>query len=144
MRHIRAICETSQFSCPNPSKAPLYPWKFAARPWARVHIDHTGPFCGKLFLIVIDAYSKWMDVQIVPSTASEVTIAKLRQVVSDNSSGFTSTELKRFLSENGIRKVLVSPYYLSSNGLAEQAVGTFKITMKKLDRPMEVRISKFY
>ncbi|XP_019848905.1 PREDICTED: uncharacterized protein K02A2.6-like [Amphimedon queenslandica] len=69
-------CETCEVNRPNPLKAPLHPWAFPARPWAGVHIDHAGPFCGKLFLIVIDANSKWMDVHIVPSTASEVTIAK--------------------------------------------------------------------
>ena len=146
-------CETCQTNRPTPSKAPLHPWEFPTRPWARIHIDHAGPFHGKLFLVIIDAYSKWIDVQIVPSTSSEATIAKLRvifstfglpeQIVSDNASGFTSTEFKLFLSENGIRHTLVSPYHPSSNGLAERAVQTFKSTVKKLEGPMEVRLSKF-
>uniref|UniRef100_A0A1X7TEG4 Integrase catalytic domain-containing protein n=1 Tax=Amphimedon queenslandica TaxID=400682 RepID=A0A1X7TEG4_AMPQE len=140
-------CETCEVNCPNPLNAPLHPWAFPARPWAGVRRDHAGPFCGKLFLIVIDAYSKWMDVQIVPSTASEVTTAKLRvifatfglpeQVVSDNTSGFTSTEFKQFVSESGIRQVLVSPYHQSSNGLAEQAVAIFNNIVKKFESPME-------
>ena len=48
------------------------------RPWTRLHIDHAGPFHGKLFLVVVDAHSKWIDVQIVKSTASNSTIAVLR------------------------------------------------------------------
>ena len=93
-----------------PPKAPLHPWELPSCPWARVHIDHAGPFQGKLFLLLVDAHSKWMEVHIVPSTSAEATIAKLRnifatfglpeQLVSDNSSSFTSTEFQKFLMEN--------------------------------------------
>lgn len=124
-------CDTCQVNRSTPSKAPLHPWEWPSRPWSRIHIDHAGPFHGKLFLIVIDAHSKWLDVHIVSSTSAECTINKLRsifathglpeQLVSDNGSGFTSEEFKRFLQANGIRQVLVSPYHPSSNGLAERA-----------------------
>ena len=44
-----------------PSRAPLYPWKWPAKPWERIHIDFFEK--GKLnFLIVVDAYSKWLEV----------------------------------------------------------------------------------
>ncbi len=146
-------CETCQVNRPAPAKAPLHPWEWPSRPWSRIHVDHAGPFLGKLFLVVIDAYSKWMDVVVVNSTSSECTINKLRsiftvhglpeQVVSDNGSSFTSTEFKQFLQANGIRQVLVSPYHPSSNGLAERAVQTFKSAVKKLDGPIELRLSRF-
>ena len=146
-------CDTCQVNRAAPSKAPLHPWEWPSRPWSRIHIDHAGPFHGKLFLIVIDAHSKWMDDHIVSSTSAECTINKLRsifaihvipeQVVSDNGSGFTSDEFKRFLQANGIRQVLVSPYHPSSNRLAERAVQTFKSAVGKLDGPMEVRITRF-
>uniref|UniRef100_A0A1X7VTS0 Integrase catalytic domain-containing protein n=1 Tax=Amphimedon queenslandica TaxID=400682 RepID=A0A1X7VTS0_AMPQE len=83
------------------------------------------------------AYSKWMYVKIVLSTASKVTIAMLRvifatsglpdQVVLDNDSGFTSTELKKFLSGNGIQQVLVSAYHLFFNESTERTVGTLRV-----------------
>ena len=147
-------CEVCQVNRPSPTKAPLHPWEWPSRPWSRIHIDHAGPFQGKLFLIIIDAHSKWMVVHVVSSTSAEVTIAKLRsvfaihglpeQVVSDNGSGFTiSTEFQQFLSDNGVKQTFTSPYHPSSNGLAERAVQTFKSTVTKLDGSMDIRLSKF-
>ena len=109
---------------------------------SRIHLDHAGPFQGKYFLIIIDAYSKWMDVQIVNSTSTDSTIAKLctiEQIVSDNRSAFTSHKFKRFLAANGLQQILTFP---SSNGTAERAVQTFKNAVIKLEGPMEVRLSK--
>jgi hypothetical protein len=110
-------CHVCQISRPTPVKAPLHPWEWPTRPWARLHIDHAGPFHGKLYLVLVDAHSKWIDVQIVSSTSAEVTIAKLcnifathglpEQIVSDNDSGFTSAEFKQF--------ILTSPYHPLSN-----------------------------
>lgn len=63
--------------------------------------------------------------------------------MSDNGSGFTSLEFRQFLSANGVKQILTSPYHPSSNGLAERVVQTFKATVSKLIGPMEVRLSRF-
>ena len=76
-------CEACLLDRPNPSKAPLHPWECPTCPWARVHNDHADPFHGRKFLVVVDAYSKWIDVHIVTSTSSEATIAKLRVILSN-------------------------------------------------------------
>ena len=145
-------CKICQLHHSMPSKAPLHPWEFPSRPWVRVHIDHLGPFLGKLYLLLIDAHSKWMEVHIVPSTSTEATIEKLRiifgthgipeQLVSDNGSGFTSREFSLFMERNGIKHILTSPYHPSSNGLAERAVQTFKNGIKKLEGDVQERISR--
>ena len=131
-------CSTCQSHHPAPAKAPLHPWEWPFRPWAQVHVNHAGPFCWKIYLILIDAHSKWMEVHIVPSTSAENTIAKLRDIfathgvpVSDNGSGFTSAEFTQFMDHNGIKHTLVSPYHPASNGLAEHAVQTFKTINSK-------------
>ena len=144
-------CDVCQSNRKSPPKAPLHPWEWPSQPWSRLHIDHAGPFHGKLFLIIVDAYSKWIEVKIVSSTSTEATIAALRpifttfglpqQLVSDNGTGFTSTEFKQFLSQNGIKQILTSPYHPSSNGLAERAVQTFKDAVTKLEGHMTVEIS---
>eukprot|EP00731_Ephydatia_muelleri_P012870 Em0007g180a len=108
--------------------------EWPSKPWSRLHIDHAGPFLGKIFLIVFDAYSKWLEVVPVVSTSSQQTIRELRHlfathglpeiVVSDNGTAFSSTEFGCFVKHNGIRHIRCAPYHPSSNGLAERAVQT--------------------
>ena len=48
-------CITCQVQRSAPPKAPLHPCDYPQRPWSRIHIDHAGPFLGKLYLIIFDA-----------------------------------------------------------------------------------------
>lgn len=114
-------CHSCQANQPNPSVAPLHPWVWPDSPWKWVHVDFAGPFQGHTFLIAVDAYSKWPEVIIMPSTTSEKTIDVLRtmfaqyglpeHLVSDNGPQFTSTEFKQFLKGNHIKHILSAPYH---------------------------------
>ena len=73
-------CDPCQRSRHLPAAAPLHPWEWPQRPWARVHIDYAGPFLGHMFLILVDAHSKWLEVKQVPSATSSYTIDKLRSI----------------------------------------------------------------
>ena len=137
-----------------PSKVTLHPWEWPERAWCRVHVDHAGPFEVSMFLIVIDAYSKWMEVIPVRHTTWQTTTDILRDffathgltemLVSDNRTPFTSPEFQEFVSKNAIRHVLISQYHPSSNGLTERAVQTFKSAMWKMSTgPIETRIARF-
>lgn len=45
------------------SSAPLTaltPWPWPTKPWYRIHADFLGPFENKVYLIIIDAHSKWL------------------------------------------------------------------------------------
>ena len=55
-------CFNCQSTRHRPPPAPLHPWEWPERPWSRLHADYAGPFLGKMFLIVVDAYSKWLEV----------------------------------------------------------------------------------
>ena len=67
-------CTSCQEHQRAPARAPLHPWEWPSRPWTRVHIDYAGPFMGKMFLIAVDAHSKWLEVKSVPSATSFHTI----------------------------------------------------------------------
>lgn len=43
-------------------RVPLTLWPGPERPWMRVHSDFLGPFYGRMFMIVLDAHSKWPEV----------------------------------------------------------------------------------
>lgn len=147
-------CATCQSHQSKPPCSPLHPWEWPGRPWSRVHVDYAGPFMGKMFLLIIDAHSKWMDIHCVNSATSSMTIEKLRTtfashglpeiVVTDNGSNFMSSEFKSFLQKNGIRHITSAPYHPSSNGLVERAVRTFKQGMKKQsDGTVETKLNRF-
>ena len=106
---------------------------------------------GNTFLLVIDAHSKWLEVVMVPSTSSHVTMQKLRgifathglpeTIVSDNAAGFTSVEFQEFLTRNGIRHITSAPYHPSTNGLVERAVQTGM--RKASEGDMETKVARF-
>ena len=128
-------CATCQSHQSKPPCSPLHPWEWPGRPWSRVHVDYAGPFMGKMFLLIIDAHSKWMDIHCVNSATSSMTIEKLRTtfashglpeiVVTDNGPNFMSSEFKSFLQKNGIRHITSAPYHPLSNGLEESSPDFF-------------------
>ena len=73
-------CHECQINRKSPAPAPLHPWEWPTRPWARIHIDFAGPFLGKRFLVVVDAHSKWLEVVPVPNLTSQTTIDTLRSI----------------------------------------------------------------
>ena len=133
-------CPNCQFNrCKSPLKV-SNPWIWPTRPWQRIHLDFAGPMDGVMYLIVVDAKSKWMEVLPMSSTTTATILRVLRflfslhglpeEIVSDNGPQFVSQEMKDFLKSNGIRQCLSSPYHPASNGEAERAVRTFKDAMK--------------
>ncbi len=134
-------CSSCQQCQAAPPAAPMQPWTWPTRPWSRLHIDFAGPIAGKMFLVVIDAHSKWIEVFPMTTATSLTTIQQLRRlfsqfglpetIVSDNGTQFSSAEFQEFCRLNGIHHIRVSPYHPSSNGLAERAVKIFKQGLKK-------------
>ena len=135
-------CSTCQYNQNNLVSAPVHSWEYPASPWERLHVDFAGPFMGKMFFVVVDAFSKWIEVEAMNSSTAAATVKCLRKiyathglpqvVVSDNGPAFIRKEFKEFLKSNGIRHVLAAPYHPASNGQAERMVRTFKESMKAL------------
>lgn len=90
-------------------EAPIHPWEFPTRPWTRVHINFAGPFLGHMFLVAVDAYSKWPVVKIMYITTATHTVEVMRsifadcgicdQIVCDNGPQFVSEEFRTFLKK---------------------------------------------
>jgi hypothetical protein len=150
-------CTPCQQLQPTMPLVPMHPMVWPEKSWQRVHIDYAGPFKGNMFLVCIDAHSKWPEVVKTNDTSSRGTIKKLmeifsrwglpEQLVSDNGPQFCSEEFKQFLKANGIKHVRSSPYHPRSNGLAERMVRTFKNAMKaalhESTLDMSIMLSKF-
>ena len=48
--------------------------------WSRLHLDFAGLFVGSMYLVLVDTYSKWLEVVIMNSITSISTIEKLQQI----------------------------------------------------------------
>ena len=75
---VRA-CTVCQSTRKQPPVAPPHPWAWPEKPWARVHIDYAGPFEGRMFLLIIDAHSKWLEIHATNTSTSTATIELLRK-----------------------------------------------------------------
>ena len=147
-------CELCQLNRPPDHPVTVHPWEFPKKPWVRLHIDYAGPVMGKMFLVLIDAHSKWLEVKVVSSATSSVTMQHLRSIfsthglpeilVSDNGSCFTSHEFGQFMRNNGIRHICTAPYHPASNGQAERAVKIVKQALKNCTKDaVETQLSRF-
>ena len=126
----------------SPPAATLHAWEYPSGPWERIHLDFAGPFLGKMFLIVVDAFSKWLEVEMLNSSTSAITVSRLRRifalhglpqvVVTDNGPAFIGPEFLEFMEKNSIKHLRSAPYHPSSNGQAERMVRSFKEAMKCL------------
>jgi len=147
-------CPECQVNQKSAAVAPLHPWEWPSHPWTRLHIDFAGPLEGRMFLIVVDSYSKWLDAIPVSSANSASIIRELRKlfgthgipeiVISDNRTAFTSVEFSEFVKRNGIQHLRTAPYHPATNGLAERVVQTFKTAMKKTTTgSIDARLARF-
>lgn len=120
----------------NPKKSELIPWSRPSGVWQRVHIDFFGPYHNSYFLLVLDAYSKWLEVKEMKKITTDNTIVELREIfgrwglpvtlVSDNGAQLTSHVFTTFLKSNGIVHLRTAPGHPATNGAAENAVKTTK------------------
>ncbi|XP_032077736.1 uncharacterized protein K02A2.6-like [Thamnophis elegans] len=137
-----ATCTPCQQSRPAPPEVPAKEWERPQAPWSRVHIDFAGPVHGRTFLVVVDAYSKWLEVVLMSSTTAEVVIKVLRRLfskhglpdilVSDNGPQFTAMQFEIFLAAQGIRHAMVVPFHPASNSQVERMVRSAKEALSRM------------
>ena len=71
-------CETCQQYRQHAPVTPLSPWALPSRPYERVHTDYCGPVQAKMLLVVVDAYTKWIDAHVTIRATTDATIEELR------------------------------------------------------------------
>ncbi|XP_039303912.1 uncharacterized protein K02A2.6-like [Solenopsis invicta] len=154
IEELARSCTNCCSNRPDPPSAPLHPWQFPEKPWQRLHIDLAGPLQNRMFLIIMDAHTKWPEVyDMKTDTTSKKVIEKLRdsfvrfgipeQIVSDNGRQFISAEFQRFCKNNGIRHTTSSVYHPRTNGEAERFVQTFKKAVHNSEGDLTYRIQRF-
>ena len=118
-----------------PPKEPLLQSPLPDHPWERVASD-LFELKGATYLLVVDYYSRYIEVQKLNSTTSASVITALKAIfsrhgipttlVSDNGPQYDSHEMKQFAESYGFTHLTSSPHYPQANGLAERAVKTVK------------------
>lgn len=126
----------------NPPKCELNPWPVPPAAWHRIHADFLGPFYKKMFLVVVDSYTKWPEVFEMSNITATRTIETFKGLISrfgfpvhlvtDNGPTFTSEEFKNFCTATNIKHTFSPPYHPATNGAAERFIGTFKTHVTKI------------
>ena len=129
-----ANCSTCARMHTQPAE-PLIPTTLPDLPWQRLAADlfHFG---SRDFLLLVDYYSRYIEVVQLTSTSSKAVITHLQSIfarhgipetlMSDNGPQFASEEFRRFAEEFSFQHVTSSPLYPQANGLAERSVKTVK------------------
>ena len=98
-------------------------------------------FDGRQYLITVDYYSSFFEVDKLDMTDSRTVIAKLKMhfsrhgipevVISDNGPQYSSAEFAKFANDWHFQHITSSPRYPQSNGKVESAVKIWENVMKK-------------
>ncbi len=116
-------------------KVPLMSSSFPSRPWERIGMDLFDSQ-GKTYLIVVDYYSRWIEIKRLQNHTSDHVINILKElfathgipdiVISDNGPQYASESFQKFARDYGFIHATSSPRYAQANGESERAVRTVK------------------
>ena len=133
-------CAPCNINKSHQQKEPLQLHTVPDRAWQIVGTD-LFEWEGKSYLLLVDSYSGWIEIDQLHSTTSTATINKMKhhfarfgiplEVQSDNGPQYSSRDFKEFAATWGFTHTTSSPEYPQSNGLAERGVQTAKHMMTK-------------
>ncbi|KAL4090638.1 hypothetical protein QTP88_025432 [Uroleucon formosanum] len=110
--------------------------------WAKPVVPVLKPVFGQVFLVLVDATSKWIECFKVNSL-NTTTIIKLltevfsrfglrKSITSDGAKCFSNEVFHSFLKMYGIMHLIGTPYHPQTNGAAESTVKIMKNSIKKV------------
>ena len=109
-------------------------------PWSSLGAD-LFDWNGRQYLVVVDSYSGWFEMEWLHDTTSRSVIGKMKRLfashgvperlMTDNGRQFVSSEFDNFAKEWNFEHITSSPGYPKSNGLAENAVKQAKQLLEK-------------
>ena len=133
-------CEQCEQLKPKNQKETLRQHSDGNGPWDKIGTD-LFEIKGKNYLLVIDYYSNFIEVDQLTTTTSKQVIEKLKkqfarfgipcQIVSDGGPQYSSSEFEVFVKDWGIIHHITSPNHPNSNGKAESGVKVIKNMMIK-------------
>lgn len=125
------------------AKEPLLLHNIPDLPWTIIGTDMF-EWNGMHYLVVVDSYSGWFEMNTVSDMTSATVITKLKRhfathgtpqvVISDNGGQYSSHQFKEFAKEWNFIHITSSPEHAQSNGLAENAVKQAKSLLEKTKR----------
>ncbi|KAK3703506.1 hypothetical protein QZH41_002225 [Actinostola sp. cb2023] len=140
IKEMVSACETCRTYETSPQKETLMPHETPAHPWEQIGVD-LFTFDNKEFLVTVDYYSNFWEVDRLPNTRASTVILKLKshfarygcpdKVISDNGPQFTADEFSKFAKTWHFEHRTSSPGNSKGNGKAESAVKTAKRLMRK-------------
>ncbi|XP_014675268.1 PREDICTED: uncharacterized protein K02A2.6-like [Priapulus caudatus] len=143
IKQLADTCETCQEGKPRNSREPLRQHEDGDAPWQKVGMD-LFEVLGKHYLVVVDYYSGFIEVEPVESMTSARIVKILKRqfarfgipqlIMSDGGPQFVSAEFKHFVETWGIRHETSSPMHQSANGKAEAAVKVMKNLLTKTQK----------
>ncbi|XP_046592854.1 uncharacterized protein K02A2.6-like [Neodiprion lecontei] len=132
-----AVCQKFQKSHQNET---LISSDVPSNVWEKIAVD-LFYLQGQPYLIMVDYYSKYVEIGLLTNESSETTIVMIKSlfarhgipkiVRSDNGPQFSSHKFKEFAKAWGFEHTTSSPTYPRSNGLVERFVQTVKKMVKK-------------
>ena len=144
-------CTTCAKKC-QPRAEPMKPSSLPEYPWQKVATDLM-QYMNSMYLLVIDYYSRYMEVAKLSATTSKTVINHLKSIfsrhgiperlISDNGPQYSSGEFAEFSRLYGFDHVTSSPLFPQANGGGgvERAVSTAKSLIGKSDDPYLAMLS---
>ena len=127
-----------------PHAEPMIPTSLPEYPWQKVATDLM-QYKNSMYLLVIDYYSRYIEIAKLTSTTSKDIINHLKSIfsrdgiperlISDNGPQYSSREFAEFSRLYGFDHITSSPLYPQANGKVERAVSTVKSLIGKSDDP---------